>query len=134
MISNLYQFLSSFLWRTSKELHQTKRNQLFLDHLRIQIKVMEIATSPCQIETKFKCKLNLNIPKIKIIPKFALKFNNGITHCLKTPKVFRSPLHCRGWHHLNFWVNINQNWAYEKNWRKEGEIMNLFLNFYWMYL
>ena len=39
---------------------------------------MEIATSSCQIETKFKCKLNLNIQKIKMFHRFALKFNNGM--------------------------------------------------------
>ena len=69
------------------------------------------------------------ISEIKVAPSTIRS-----SQCLKTPKVSRRGLHCRGWHHLNFWVNINQNWAYEKNWRKEGEIMNLFLNFYWMYL
>ena len=42
------------------------------------MKVMEISTSSCQIETKFKCKLNLNIQKTKMFHRFALKFNNGM--------------------------------------------------------
>ena len=39
---------------------------------------MEIATSSCQIETKFKCKLNLNIQKTNMFYRFALEFNNGM--------------------------------------------------------